>query len=386
MPGKPIRVANITEEGRYSGPPARIAAVAEKLNAQGIETWVFYPRRISERLANELQARGVSQAPMSLHRLTLYPPDLLMFVLLFPYEVWRLYRALRERRIDIVHCNGSWQWKGMLAAKLAGIPAIWHLNDTGMPRPIRWIFRIIASRCATAFIVAAKRTGEYYLAGNALSTRPCTEIQAPVDCRRLNPENVAPAAQITALAGPRILSVGNVNPLKDFPTLIRAAVHLRDRFGLQPSIVIVGYMFDSQKRHIAEIESLIRTSGLKNIRLLGPTDDVAGCLAAVHLYVCSSRLEASPMAVWEALAMGLPVVSTDVGDVQRLNEKGRFGSVVPVGDAEAMAEAIQALLADAENRAITGQRARKFALEQLDLDLCVRRHAEVYQSLGSRTR
>jgi glycosyltransferase involved in cell wall biosynthesis len=69
-------------------------------------------------------------------------------------------------------------------------------------------------------------------------------------------------------------------------------------------------------------------------------------MARFDVYVCSSLAESSPVAVWEAMAMARPVVSTDVGDVPRHIADGENGYVVPVGDHAALAARALRLIED----------------------------------------
>ena len=86
------------------------------------------------------------------------------------------------------------------------------------------------------------------------------------------------------------------------------------------------------------------------------------------------------MVVWEAMAMALPVVSTRVGDVDRVIEHGRSGYLVDVGDAKAMKEYIVALADDPQRRSEFGNEARRTAVQELDVTICADGHARFYRS------
>lgn len=88
----------------------------------------------------------------------------------------------------------------------------------------------------------------------------------------------------------------------------------------------------------------------------------------MDFYVCSSIREASPMAVWEAMATGLPIVSTDVGDVEIIVEKYQCGIVVPTHNGHDLASAIQSLIAEeTEELKRKGLASRNAALENMSL-------------------
>ena len=381
MTRRRIRVANVVEEGRFGGPHGRIAAVAERLKARGIETTVLCPVEDSETFRQVLDGHGVATILLRMHRLTRHLPHLARYLACLPFEIAALAAVIRRHRFDIVHCNGSWQWKGVVAAKLVGAPVVWHQNDTHMPGYVRLVFRLLARFLADGFIVAGEAVRRVYLASPALAAKPCFEIQAPVDCARFDPDRVAPEPKIAGLDGLKLVAVGNVNPAKGFDTLIEAAGLLRRRTERRVTVVIVGGQFASQARYRARLENRIQDLGLSDVIFHGPSDDVPACLKAADVYVCSSRHEASPMSVWEALAMGLPVVATDVGDVARFNATARFGLISPPGDAEALAANLARMVEDAALRADLAGRARGFAEATFELAVCAERHARAYRAL-----
>jgi glycosyltransferase involved in cell wall biosynthesis len=114
--------------------------------------------------------------------------------------------------------------------------------------------------------------------------------------------------------------------------------------------------------------------------LLGERDDVAVCLAAMDIFCLSSRTEAFPNVVGEAMAMGLPCVATDVGDVAAL--VADTGVVVPKADPDALARGLSGLIARGPaHRHQLGQRARERIHATYDMR-CVRaRFESIYDSV-----
>ncbi len=103
----------------------------------------------------------------------------------------------------------------------------------------------------------------------------------------------------------------------------------------------------------------------------GWVSDVRGFLGGLDVFVLSSRVEALPLALLEAMAEGLPCVATDVGDVRRA--VGEDAVVVPAEDAGALARALRGLLTDPARRAALGARARARAVRDLDAGLMAAR-------------
>ncbi len=138
---------------------------------------------------------------------------------------------------------------------------------------------------------------------------------------------------------PVILGVGSLEPRKDFATLIRAFA--RVRASRQARLVILG-----EGRQRASLAALASQLGVADeVDLPGHDPNPYRHMRRARLFVLASRREGASAVIVEALACGTPVVSTDCpsGPAETL-QQGRFGRLVPVGDAEAMAGAIQAAL------------------------------------------
>jgi glycosyltransferase involved in cell wall biosynthesis len=247
------------------------------------------------------------------------------------------------------------------------------------------VFGIVARFFADGFIVASDRTRQYYLSGNSLGHRPTMEIQAPVDVSRFDRQQVTPALDVVEFGCPVLTTVGNVNHYKGLETFVRMAHRLNQLVTKPVAFAIVGPVFDNQQAYYDGLVRLCRELGVDNVHFLGFRNDVREILKASAVYICSSNFEASPISIWEAMAMGMPIVSTDVGDVRDILEQNECGRVVDVADHEQLASHAAELLGDASLRERMGLRARDVAVNQLDLTICANRHAEFYRSVTGRS-
>jgi len=104
-------------------------------------------------------------------------------------------------------------------------------------------------------------------------------------------------------------------------------------------------------------------------------------LARAQIFVLSSRSEAFPRSVLEAMRAGLAVVASDVGGVAEALDNGRNGILVPRGDAQALAKALGALIKDADQRRRLGTAARLDYEARFRLEAMVERTAGIYDSV-----
>jgi glycosyltransferase involved in cell wall biosynthesis len=116
------------------------------------------------------------------------------------------------------------------------------------------------------------------------------------------------------------------------------------------------------------------------VLLLGRRDDAVRVLAACDVFTMASDNEGLPVALMEALALGLPVASTAVGGIPEAVTDGVEGLLVPPKDPEALTDAIARLTGDDELRAAMAAAARR-AGERFDIRTAVTRIEQVYHGL-----
>lgn len=159
-------------------------------------------------------------------------------------------------------------------------------------------------------------------------------------------------------AGPMIVTVGTLKPVKRHDLLIRAFAKL-DFPGAR--LCIVG---EGQER--SRLELLASELGVSaRVLMPGFQPDPSTWYAHADLFVLSSDHEGFGNVIVEALEQGTPVVSTDcpVGPREIL-QGGRFGTLVPVGDVDALAAAMKEALCASHDRAALMRRAADFSLEK----------------------
>lgn len=375
-----LKVANVIMEGRFGGPQARITAVAEKVKQYGIETIVVFPKKNAALFYKKLSEKDVPIRQLSLHRLTKQKSHLMKFIAFFIPELFFLYKLFKKERVDIVHCNGSWQIKGIIAGKLAGAKLVWHLNDTGMPFFLNIIFKFLAVNFCDAVITAGQRVRDYYLSDEDFTNKPIMEIQAPVDTSVFDPSEVKTDYRIAGYPGLKIVTVGNINPLKGIEYYIGMASILSKRYE-KLNFFVVGAHLANQRKYSENISRIVENLTPKNFHFYGPTEDVPSVLKGADIYVCSSIAEASPISVWEAMSMAKAIVSSDVGDVPRFIRDGESGFIVSTKDAAALAKKVGVLVENRELRERFGHEARDVAVKYLDVDICAKKHAQFYRAI-----
>ena len=134
----------------------------------------------------------------------------------------------------------------------------------------------------------------------------------------------------------------------------------------------------------AELKHLSQALALRNVRFVGPVDPASmpALYDAHSIFLNSSFVDNQPMSLLEAMASGMPVVSTRVGDIPNMVEDGELGTLVPVGDPSAMAKA-GALLLEQPDRAALMAHCAKESLMRYDWSKVGPAWAQTYRRLAS---
>jgi glycosyltransferase involved in cell wall biosynthesis len=197
-------------------------------------------------------------------------------------------------------------------------------------------------------------------------------IRNPVITPRIEAQaaEAPPHPWLVDKTAPVIMGMGRLTAQKDFATLLRAFARIQSE---RPSRLVLlgeGPKPGDRERH----EQLARELGVAGRVLLpGFQKNPYAWLSRADLFVLSSAWEGSPNALTEALALGIPSVSTDCpSGPQEILEGGRFGPLVPVGDSETMAGAMLATL----DAPLPPDRLRD-AVAEYRADLSARRYLEL---------
>ena len=246
-----------------------------------------------------------------------------------------------------INCAVVWAWlltgrHGQLVLSEHTTPSHFLRTQRGIsarlvPRLMRWSYPH-----ASAVVAVSRQVAEDVAACAALDPSQVRVVHNPVVSEQLYAQSKAPVQHPWFEPGAPavILAVGRLSVEKDFPVLIRAFARVRKQRDAR--LLILG---EGAER--AALQADIDRLGLAgDVQLAGFVDNPYAYMRAAAMVVLSSRTEAMPTVLIEALACGATVVATDCphGPAEIL-EGGRWGRLVPVGDVQAMALAIEAALA-----------------------------------------
>lgn len=305
-----------------------------------------------------------------------------------PIVLFRLWRLLRTINPDIVQTTMYHaDFFGGIVARLAGLrKIIWCLHSNDMDftgsNSSRHLFRLCArfSSLVPWRIISVSQSGADIHRRVGYDASKLLVIPNGFDVQALDPSTVDGDAfrQSLHLPEPALLIglVARFNEAKDIQTFVKAAC-LTTKTHPNAYFVLIGAGLDPNNKQLA---TWIAENGLTDrIRLCGERQDIPQCLKALDLFMLSSRTEAFPTVIGEAMAMEKPCVATNVGDAAYLIDK--YGSIAPPADASALAAALERLLdLSPEERKTMGQGARQRIQENFSKDVMLARYQALYDS------
>ena len=350
--------------------------LAEALRDDGYEVILVSPY---DEYVEKLKSAGFSHITLSIKRKTIAPiADLITL-----FTLMNIYR--KEQPILVHHFTNKCVIFGSLAAKWTGILKIVN-SITGMgyiysggqfPRKllrviVRSLYRMSLS--GTQLIFQNEDDKNELLQFNELRQSDLHTIQGSgVDLIRFHPGKGPPEPPVIVLVARMLIDKG----VTEF---IEAAKIIKN-LGINARMILVGKP-DSGNPASIPIDKLIKWSKDNIIEWWEWSDAIEEIYKKAHIVCLPSYREGLPKSLIEATACGLPIVTTNAIGCRDVVEDGVNGLLVPVGDADKLAEALIILISNPELRQKMGYQGRKIAEEKFDADLIISQTIAVYGYQG----
>jgi len=287
----------------------------------------------------------------------------------------RLLRLILRIRPKIVHGYMDGNLPILLLGRILGKRVVWGIRRTSkdpsqLDRLSRTLLRaMVLFSGYVDLVIFNSEAGRSNHAAMGMRARRMTVVPNGFDLDRFRPEPDLGAAQRTSwgipLEVPLIGIVGRLDPVKDHPTFLRAVARVAREWPMARFVCAGG----GPGAYQGALETLAVDLGLEPGRVLfpGACEDMVPVYNALSLLVLSSTDEGFPNAIGEAMACGVPCVTTRVGDAAIL--VGPWGRVAEPGDDEAIGAAVSSLLRESpEARACRADGCRRHIAENFSLD------------------
>ena len=305
---------------------------------------------------------------------------IVLFLLNFPLSVLFIARLIRRREVAVVHTNSGVIVSPGLAAKIAGARHLWHIRDWFQEFRGFWPYFARYIVWSSEKIIAVSRA----IAGQFADQGKITVIkngfameEFDVDKPRLRSDFRAKLGLGDAFV---VGCVGRIKFVrKGQEILVQAAASLEAQ-GIPAKILIVGTAFPGNELHLVRLRALVTELKLDHcVVWAGEMSDPRPAYAAMDVLVLpSAQPEPFGGVVMEGMAMGVPVIATNIGGSTEQVAEGITGFLVPPSNPAALVEKIAILFRDPALRARMSAAGPVRIAESFSIDDMVRKFERLY--------
>jgi len=304
-----------------------------------------------------------------------------------PGPVWRLAKFLRAEKIHIIHCQHSRDIATLVPAmRLSRLPVPIVLSKRmGSYISKKDLFHRYTYRHVRRVLAISNVIHRNVLATTPIAPERVVTFFDAVDLRRFttSPGQRQLTRNMFGVPGQTVVVgfVGRMSPGKGHEELLQAARLLRAR-GRDVRFLVVGDASHGEEEYARTIRTLARTLEVEEcVTFAGYRADIPALMAAFDILAFPSHAESFGVVLIEAMAMGLPVVSTNTDGVVDIVADGQSGIMVPRQDARALADGLERLIGDPDLRVRMGKAGRVRVEELFDQEKQITRLERLYRQL-----
>lgn len=295
--------------------------------------------------------------------------------------LWQLRKIIRNERVDLIqsHLLGTSVYCS-LAGLLTGKPVIATFHgavDVGENERLKGLKFSAINAGASCIVAVTDSLLDDIVSRTSLRKNKTCIIYNGIDTPAFVRPRSSTLRQKYGWNDDVIIigSLGNIRPAKGYDILLKAASQLENSTH-DYRFVIAG---QGKGALFGEIKALRKELCLEEkVRFPGFLDDAGDFLANIDIFLSSSISEGLPLSAIQAMVAALPMVATRCGGYEGLITDGENGLLVEVGSPDAIAEAIEKLVLDAELQSRLAQNAKVYAIKTYDLQVMLDAYMRVY--------
>jgi glycosyltransferase involved in cell wall biosynthesis len=293
-----------------------------------------------------------------------------------PSGIAVLRRWMHEHSVDVVNTHSSTDaWLVALAASLSkNPPPMIRTRHISASVPNNAATRWLYGTASKYIVTTGEKLRNALIDHNGFDPQHITSVPTGIDTQRFIPGDRRSARRQLGLPEDAHIVgiVATLRSWKGHSYLLEAFAELADH---NACLLVVG---DGPQR--VALDKLVAEFGLKKrVFMPGNQADVVPWLQALDVFVLPSFAnEGVPQAILQAMSCGIPVISTDIGSIVEAVRDKETGLIVPEKQSDALREALQKLLGDAELRLRFGDAARKVALEKFGIEVMLDKMETVF--------
>jgi len=335
-----------------SGAPISLAQLAERLPEHGYDP--IYATPSHGPMGELLAEKGIRHV-----------------VIEKPWRALRFIRLVQREKPALVHVNSLVNTWPVLLCRFLRKPVIWHVRENlGKKKGYARLIHLAATRV----VLISKRQATLFKGLRRVSYIP--NAVDPTMYKGAKPADIRARDNRETL----VVSIGSVEPRKGTIILAKAAAMLKEKPWIH--FAIVGETKNEYASYRREIETYVEEHELATrFRFVGPRTDIPNILAAADIMCHPAYVEAFGRVILEAMASGVPVIGSAIGEIPEILSYGEAGVLVRPGDEEGLADAIMRLDEKRELRAELAAKAFRRVNDLYNLKVQVKMMVDVYNDL-----
>lgn len=304
--------------------------------------------------------------------------------------VIRLAGIIRDKNVDIVHAQGWATYiEGLVAAKLLSrqkcrfVYAFHGKTIADVKNGIPWRRRRaqkIAGRFTDQIIAPSRQMADEYASTSGIPHDIVQVLYNGIDLSCYGKCCPDARKQLGLTPDDFVIGfVGRLDPVKNLPGLFQAfclTLRMVAQTGNSQRLRLLLVGDGSELVNLQQLASKLKIE--ENVLLLGMRDDVALCLSGMDIYAQPSFYEGHSNTILEAMAAGLPVISTNVGGTPEIIEHNHSGLLFQPDDHEGMSKAIFKLLQDQKKRRELAETGKQIVRQKFSVEIMVKAYADLF--------
>lgn len=369
----------------FGGPHNQVLRLTAPLIENGWKSLVALPKEDGNGF-EKLSKAGIEVIKLDLARIRASSISAnLRYLSTFKKQVKSIENIIHEENIDVVQICGLMHIHGAIAAMRMNVPIVWQLLSTFAPPLLRGIYALIVSYYAHVVMSTGRVVAKKHLF-NSFFWNKLIPFYPPVDTslfkfdkkKRLKARKELNIPKDAFVVG----TIGNQNRQKSHQEFLKIIDRLQESI---PRLYarIVGKKTPSQEEKYTKnvIEYAERNGLFQNNKLLiqEPILPIDVTLCAYDVFLITSFAEGVPTVILEAMSIGLPVISTNVGSISEIIEDEENGFLYEYGEIDPPAYHILELYNDPAKRQLISKNNRQKAVNQYDIKICKNAHLRAYK-------
>ena len=307
------------EDPRFGGPHQYTICILNELK-KNFNIKLLTSNKENKIFLKKLNLKKVKVKILPLSFLSLKLVNILSYIFFFIYEIFLIRNTIKENKTDIIYSiSGLYSFKLIISSLFLKKKIVIHFHDTFCNK--FFIFLSFFFKNVIDLSVYSSRKS-FFFYSKYIGKKNYLISPSSINIKKFK-KNFKKKKKFFDL-----ITVANINPVKNLELLIMIATTLK--FIKNIRFHIIGKVWQSQMQYKKKILKLVEDEKLNNIIFYNflNKNNIKKKLISSDIYICTSRNESSPVAIWEAMSCYLPIISTDVGDLENFNKKYNFGFII----------------------------------------------------------